>query len=620
MLLVWMIVILQAKVYIDSGGKCYLHEDVILHTNGSLVQNGEIIPDGGAFRFWGPANTAIIGATEIELDGLDVDKSNGAILLLRSQVRVSQWLRLGSGTLQSTGTRSENPKPENQLRIESARKEVQPASVNLTRNADKGRKCPELLERVEAGGIENGTARKLVAEVSITDRFVRDGNLTLSSGADIIRSAGMMSFLPNLDGWFDVIYEGGCITGNEIPAGTTGLRFLTLDLPHGVVVLGCDVLVNRALTINGGTLDTDEYTLTMGPNAIVDGDPGDITGVIEGESVAVGAGEYSSSALGFHLTAGNDLGNLQLLVFTEPVTWEGHSGIARRWRIEADNQPSGRDMTLSWYASADNGSDLTTMQVWRSPDGGNSWFAVGDPVDISGTGDPRSVTITNVASFSDYTLTDGDNTLPVTLSSFTATTTSESLVQLDWVTQSESNMLGYHVQRNQSDELDSAIRLTVNPVEAMNQTQECEYRFIDQEVETGNTYWYWLESIETGGSVHFFGPVSVEVIEEDPDLPPEYFDVTALKENYPNPFNPETTIVYSLSGLEGSPEQVSIVIYNARGQRIRTLIDGVQEPGSDKIVVWNGLDDHSNPVSSGVYFVRMKTAEYSNIRKVLLMK
>ncbi len=110
------------------------------------------------------------------------------------------------------------------------------------------------------------------------------------------------------------------------------------------------------------------------------------------------------------------------------------------------------------------------------------------------------------------------------------------------------------------------------------------------------------------------------MIEGDPDQPPAYYDVTALDRNYPNPFNPETTIVYSLSGTEGSPEQVSIVIYNAKGQRIRTLIDGMQDPGFEKTVVWNGLDDQRKPVSSGVYFVRMKTSDYANIRKILLMK
>ena len=93
--LVWVVAILQAKVYIDSGGKCYLHEDVILHTNGNLIQNGEIVPDGGAFRFWGSDDTSIIGSSAIEIDGLELYKTSGAYLQLRSPVHVNQWLRLG---------------------------------------------------------------------------------------------------------------------------------------------------------------------------------------------------------------------------------------------------------------------------------------------------------------------------------------------------------------------------------------------------------------------------------------------------------------------------------------------------------------------------------------------
>ncbi len=213
-----------------------------------------------------------------------------------------------------------------------------------------------------------------------------------------------------------------------------------------------------------------------------------------------------------------------------------------------------------------------------------------------------------------------ETTLPVELSGFSATMTAESYVQLEWITQSESDMLGYHVQRGENDDPAQVIRLTVSPIEAHNQSQENSYRFVDVEVEKDCTYYYWLESVEMNGSVQFFGPVSITIIEEDPEVPPSVYEVTALDGNYPNPFNPETTIRYSLGGMAGETEPVSIVIYNTRGQKVRTLIDGLEEPGQDKTVVWNGTDDYGKPVSNGVYLYRLRTDNRSQVRKMLMMK
>ncbi len=215
---------------------------------------------------------------------------------------------------------------------------------------------------------------------------------------------------------------------------------------------------------------------------------------------------------------------------------------------------------------------------------------------------------------------DDESTLPVTLSSFAATMTSESYVQLEWVTQSETDMLGYHVQRCEEEELDHAIRLTISPVEATNQSQEHAYRYVDEEIAMGHTYYYWLESVEMNGSVTFFGPVSIQITEEDPEEPPAVIEATSLMGNYPNPFNPETTIKYNLAGTSGIPERVTLVIYNTRGQEVRTLIDGLEEPGEMKHAIWNGRDNTGKAVSNGVYLYRLQTDDHSEVRKMLMMK
>jgi hypothetical protein len=91
--------------------------------------------------------------------------------------------------------------------------------------------------------------------------------------------------------------------------------------------------------------------------------------------------------------------------------------------------------------------------------------------------------------------------------------------------------------------------------------------------------------------------------------------VTSLQGNYPNPFNPTTTIGFAVA----SEEEVSIVVYNLKGQRVRTLVSGVYRAGS-RSVVWDGTDDAGRAVSSGVYFYRMVAGEYSEIKRMMLLK
>jgi uncharacterized repeat protein (TIGR01451 family) len=88
-----------------------------------------------------------------------------------------------------------------------------------------------------------------------------------------------------------------------------------------------------------------------------------------------------------------------------------------------------------------------------------------------------------------------------------------------------------------------------------------------------------------------------------------------LGQNYPNPFNPTTTIEYGVVSFE----MVSINIYNARGELVRTLVSGRRAPGWYS-VDWDGRDQHGNQVASGVYLSRMQAGSFSQTRKLVLLK
>ncbi|RLC49856.1 MAG: hypothetical protein DRH79_08465 [Candidatus Cloacimonadota bacterium] len=94
---------------------------------------------------------------------------------------------------------------------------------------------------------------------------------------------------------------------------------------------------------------------------------------------------------------------------------------------------------------------------------------------------------------------------------------------------------------------------------------------------------------------------------------------TKLNGNYPNPFNPVTTIGYSIK----ETGNVTLEVYNLRGQLVKRLVNEVKQTG-DYTVNWNGTDNSNKSVSSGVYFYKMVSegniGRYTSTKKMILMK
>jgi formylglycine-generating enzyme required for sulfatase activity len=88
---------------------------------------------------------------------------------------------------------------------------------------------------------------------------------------------------------------------------------------------------------------------------------------------------------------------------------------------------------------------------------------------------------------------------------------------------------------------------------------------------------------------------------------------SALRQNFPNPFNPSTAIPYELAGVA----PVRLELFNLLGQRIRTLVDGVRPAGSHQ-AIWDGRDEKGRGVAAGVYIYRLTVAGTSETRKMVL--
>ena len=100
-------------------------------------------------------------------------------------------------------------------------------------------------------------------------------------------------------------------------------------------------------------------------------------------------------------------------------------------------------------------------------------------------------------------------------------------------------------------------------------------------------------------------------IELDAQLP----DILVLYPNYPNPFNPVTTLRYDL------PEQthVNITVYDMLGRQVKTLINHTQDAGY-RSVIWNAINDYGKPVSAGIYLYQIQAGEYISTKKMVLLK
>jgi hypothetical protein len=119
---------------------------------------------------------------------------------------------------------------------------------------------------------------------------------------------------------------------------------------------------------------------------------------------------------------------------------------------------------------------------------------------------------------------------------------------------------------------------------------------------------YYIEDVEGSFQKPFANENTTSSIEQDPSS-------FALGNNYPNPFNPVTTIAFDLP----SNGYVNLDIYDISGRRVKTLVNKNMEAGKYH-VVWDGHDEYGNEVASGTYFYRIKAGSFQNIKKMVLLR
>jgi len=202
--------------------------------------------------------------------------------------------------------------------------------------------------------------------------------------------------------------------------------------------------------------------------------------------------------------------------------------------------------------------------------------------------------------------------LSVTLSSFTATFSNNN-VGLSWVTSSESNMMGFHVLRNDKNDLTTATRISENIIPARNTSLSNTYNFVDENAPLGNEYWYWLQMIDNNWGFTHSEYTSVKV-ENEPVSTPVIL-VTTMKSVFPNPLRVGTTANFDVDVKEG--ETAVLRIFNVRGQMVKEF--DTMRTGNHRFD-WNLRDANNREVSSGVYFYQLISPTVESVQRMLIIR
>ena len=254
------------------------------------------------------------------------------------------------------------------------------------------------------------------------------------------------------------------------------------------------------------------------------------------------------------------------------------------------------DNRVTWAGIAQSTNHTTTL---TSPPTTITPDALGSPVALN-SGSSMYVVLGS---------TSAGNPLSVELSSMSAVVSKNSAI-LRWTTESETSNAGFEIERK----IKALLPIGVNGVTTQRDWERIafvagagttgrkqEYMYIDRTVVPG-TYLYRLKQIDTDGRSKYLPSIEVSV-----DGAPEGF---MLYQNFPNPFNPSTQIVYSVP----ASASVRLAVFDLLGQELEVLVNGTKETGT------YSAEFNASRYPSGTYFYRAQFGTALLMKRMILMK
>ncbi len=293
--------------------------------------------------------------------------------------------------------------------------------------------------------------------------------------------------------------------------------------------------------------------------------------------------------------------------------------IHRWWKISPTTENTST-ITFRMRTTELDGKTLSDLIPYEWD--GSNWKQMTATYSTSGTsGNYSYITYTNF----DFTSSKGaheitlnnETPLPVTLAKFTALMVN-GVSTLNWMTYSELNNLGWNIYRSPSKNFAQAKKVNSDLIEGAGTTsQQTIYTYKDVFTPEISTYYYWLESVSFSGETVLTSPIELNIDENQNQEVPQELLKYGLHQNYPNPFNPSTQISFILK----KDENVTLEIYNIKGQKVRTLLNNESvKKNIMKTVVWNGTNNEGKKVSSGVYLYRLVAGKRILYKKMLMSK
>lgn len=254
----------------------------------------------------------------------------------------------------------------------------------------------------------------------------------------------------------------------------------------------------------------------------------------------------------------------------------------------------------SIFAGEGNAINNNLGQIFLSQDDGANWSAINTGLSnaqVGGMTVSGSYVLagTYQAGVWRRPLSDA---LPVELEEFHADKIGSSVV-VKWKTAGEIENAGFDIERRTTENQNWQTLGSVAGAGTSNVPHE--YSFIDKTVSTGE-YSYRLKQIDRSGTFRYSNEVEATI-----NVP----RIFSLKQNYPDPFNPSTTIQFTVPDAG----KATLEVYNILGQEVATLFDGNANGGQNYLVVFDGTR-----LSSGVYFTRLEFGGKSQLIKMVLAK
>ncbi|NQT24521.1 T9SS type A sorting domain-containing protein [candidate division KSB1 bacterium] len=203
-----------------------------------------------------------------------------------------------------------------------------------------------------------------------------------------------------------------------------------------------------------------------------------------------------------------------------------------------------------------------------------------------------------------------DNSLPVELAMFSAEAVQDGIL-LKWTTESEVNNVGFILERKSAETGWQTIASyqTHNALIGQgNTSSRTEYGFVDEDVQPSVTCFYRLSDVDIQGNVTIDDVITI-TLDELPGL-------TELLPAFPNPFNPQTKIQYTLS----ENVDVTLSVVDMQGRTVQTIIKGQQQIAGSYSVHWNGKDHSGRLASSGTYLLVLRAGQIQKTQKVMMVR